>query len=285
MLNALFSDSKKGATMMKGDEHKNQYLADLLEIALELEWQPVGVRFLYTEEQYGHSPAQALKNGISYCSMVRMAGMGKSLKATADASACPGGSIATGLQRPNLYKKSGSSYDKDNMCMYETTGVAHGVVRDMRFMDVDVYGLDLRPLRSFDAEAPDVVIVIASPYAAMRLVQGYAYHHGMKKDVRVCGNQALCSELTASPYMTDDINLSLLCSGTRFRCNWGDSNMGAGLAYAKLQPVVDGLFATMADTETKTKKQAIEERARQKGKTVQTAPGREYFARRLKTDW
>lgn len=99
------------------------------------------------------------------------------------------------------------------------------------------------------------------------------------------GNQAFCSELTATPYLLDDINFSTLCSGTRHICNWSDHEVAVGIPYNRLPLVVDGLFETLPETEPVKKKEAILERAAQRGREIDVRPGREYFTRRLKTDW
>jgi uncharacterized protein (DUF169 family) len=155
----------------------------------------------------------------------------------------------------------------------------------MCFIEGPVRGLELRPLKDFSACNPDVVIMVVEPYAAMRLIQAYSFHFGMKTDFRMTGNQAFCSELTAAPYLLNDINFSALCSGTRHLCNWSDHEVGVGMAYDKLPWIVDGLICTLPETEPRKKKDAILERAARYGRVIDVQPGREYFTRPLKTDW
>ena len=35
----------------------------------------------------------------------------------------------------------------------------------------------------------------------MRLIQGYTWHHGMAKNIGMIGNQGICADLVARPYM------------------------------------------------------------------------------------
>ena len=63
---------------------------------------------------------------------------------------------------------------------------------------------------------PDVVIVVSTPYNIMRLIQGYSYYYGSYKGFKMAGNQAMCAEITACTYVTNEINTSMMCSGTRF---------------------------------------------------------------------
>ena len=60
-------------------------------------------------------------------------------------------------------------------------------------------------------------MIAANPFNVMRIVQGYAYHYGMLKNVNMIGNQAICLECTARPYVLKDMNVSVLCIGTRHR--------------------------------------------------------------------
>lgn len=263
----------------------NKQYWELIKTVLAPDREAAGVRFLYTAGQYEASSAPELRKALSYCTMVRLAGQGRNLKATAALSSCAGGSLATGLIPLSDYKKSGCSYEEDNAKLYKTTGTARAVVQEMKFMDNIVHGLELRPLRDFTEADPDVVIMVINAYAAMRLVQAYTYQNGYKTDFRLCGNQAFCSELTAAPYLADDINLSMLCSGTRHRCRWSDNEVGLGLAYGQLPRLVDGLLATLPEAELGSKKEQIRQRALEAGLDIDVRPGREYFVRKLKTDW
>jgi uncharacterized protein (DUF169 family) len=263
----------------------NHELYNKIHVALNPPRQPVGVRFLFTESQYAGCGAKAMTTASSYCNMVRMAGLGKSFKATLANSACSGGSQATGLEQAGLFKKTGSAYSKERLWLYNSRSAARKVVSEMLFMDCPVYGLELRPLNDFSRDDPDVVIFIVPPYAAMRLVQGYTYNFATKTSFRVCGNQAICSELTSIPFLTNDINCSFLCSGTRHRCNWGDDEMGIGIAYGKLAALVDGLMTTLPEAEPQKKKQGIAKRAQEKNIELDVKPGREYFTRKMSQDW
>lgn len=261
-----------------------QKQSDLLFATLELERKPIAIRFLHRELDYESSTARPLAHGMSYCTQVKAASSGRRIKAKAEMSSCSGGSLALGLSQVNSFKASGNSYQKDNICLYDTISNARSVVNDMPFMPTPVYGVELSPLSLCENE-PDVVMLIAKPYTAMRLLQAYTYHYGMKKDFRLCGNQAVCSELTVNPYLTNSINISMLCSGTRYRCKWKDEEMGVGIAFSRFPTLVESILATIADTEPLPKKTIISEKAAQYSLQLETKPGREYFTRKLRTDW
>ena len=75
----------------------------------------------------------------------------------------------------------------------------------------------------------DVVQIISNPYNYMRIVQGYAYYNGEPKSISILGNQAVCHKCTACPYVLKDINISLICIGTRHRAGLRDEDMLVGI--------------------------------------------------------
>ena len=93
----------------------------------------------------------------------------------------------------------------------------------------------------------------------MRLLQGYGFEHGVLKHCSISGNQAFCSELTAEPFTNGTINVSMLCSGTRFWCGWNKDEMGIGMPYSIFEKVVDGVCSTMNATEPLIDKLRIHE--------------------------
>lgn len=95
----------------------------------------------------------------------------------------------------------------------------------------------------------------------MRVLKGYTYHHGVIKQVHLSGNQAFCSECTATPYIHQELNLSVLCSGTRYIAKWDDQQMAIGVPPGQMEAVVDGILKTMNKTETDEKKAEINLRA------------------------
>ena len=98
----------------------------------------------------------------------------------------------------------------------------------------------------------------------MRIIQGYAYHHGMPASINMIGNQAVCLECTARPYVTRDINISLLCIGTRHRAGWGNDEMAVGVPQEQFADVVDGIVQTINQMESDANKEMIKKKFRDK---------------------
>lgn len=123
----------------------------------------------------------------------------------------------------------------------------------------------------------DIVIIIDTPYTIMRIVQGYTYNYGVAKNIRFAGNQGVCSELTARPYEENDINISLLCSNTRFSCKWEDGEMGVGMPYKIFLNVIQGVLQTLNPTEHDYKKEEIIKKSTENNLDLNVVLGKNYY--------
>ena len=111
----------------------------------------------------------------------------------------------------------------------------------------------------------------------MRIVQGYAYSYGMPKSVNLIGNQAVCLECTARPYAVKDMNLSLLCIGTRHRAGWEDAEMGVGIPGEQFADVVTGLMSTLNQMENDENKKKIEVKLKRQNIPFEIRYGYNYY--------
>lgn len=93
-------------------------------------------------------------------------------------------------------------------------------------------------------------------YTAMRIIQGYTYYYGIETNFKMSGLQAVCSESTAYPYMSNHINLSMLCGGTRRYCKWGDDEVSVSIPYTKFALTVEGTLRTI-DLQDNNEKKSI----------------------------
>ena len=91
---------------------------------------------------------------------------------------------------------------------------------------------------------PDVIIAIVNAYQAMRMIQGYEYDSGIKPKIDMGAMQGMCSEVTAVPYITGKMNVSVLCPSTRMLCRWEDSDMAVGIPFHQFESIVKGIMAT-----------------------------------------
>ena len=248
-----------------------------IKTALALTREPVGIIFFHTPEDCRDFPADFPRHRLSYCMMVNLAASGRSLKVEDRHFKCDGARRALGFLQRDRALLSGDRYRQFGL--YAQKQIAEQAVADMAFVRRKPLGLGIVPLHR--AEVPvDVVLFICSPYAAMRLIQGYAFHYGMPKNIRMLGNQGVCSELTAKPYTDQDLNASLLCSNSRFSCRWKEGELGVGIPASMFARVADGVLQTLNATEPDREKEKIRKRGRALGVYQEVTDGTNYYASR-----
>ena len=116
-------------------------------------------------------------------------------------------------------------------------------IKSLHRMPVSTYGLAIVPLREC-TRTPDVIIVMTNSLQTMRLIQGYEYFTGKKPMIDMGAMQGMCSELTVSPYLTGEMNVSVLCPSTRMLCKWDENDMGVGIPFELFEMITEGVVAT-----------------------------------------
>lgn len=221
----------------------NDYINDLKN-TIELSREIVGIKYLIDEEEYQECTAEPLRGKVSYCIMVERATRGHSCKSTLEHHNCDGGTTALGLEESTERIESGQEYFSYNL--YATNAVARRMrqaIKGLHREEASTYGMLVQPLKDFDT-VPDVVIIIGNSYHAMRIMQGYVYNSGIKPNLDIGAMQALCSEVTTVPYLTGEMNISVMCPSTRMLCRWKDEEMAIGIPYEKFEEVIKGVMAT-----------------------------------------
>ncbi len=229
-------------------------IAKKLQNLLELDREIVGVRLIWDEEDYNACPAQQILYKLPYCTMVKSASTGARIKARPDNMGCFGATMAFGMMElpPQFY--SGEMYMAFQM--YHDVDAAAGVANNIAVLDKCPYGLEISAIDRMDKD-PDVVIIPTIPYNAMRIVQGYSCYYGTQTNFKMAGNQAICSEATTTVYKTQDINVTMMCSGTRYISQWSDNELAVGIPYSRFEKVVEGVAETADSVEQDRKKKYI----------------------------
>ncbi|MCB2218731.1 DUF169 domain-containing protein [Desulfofustis glycolicus] len=230
---------------------------DKLHCALELRRKPVGTTFLFDQEGFERANANALTTRMPYCVMVKRASLGNSIKAVLKDFGCLASARALGIVEPDDFFMSGRHYNR--LGLYRDLSVSKSVRRNMTLCQHRAHGVMVKPLAEHHTE-PDVVLLICTPYQAMRIVQGYTYQFGYYDGFKMCGNQAICSECTAYPFETNNINISMMCAGTRFMAGWREDELAVGLPFNRFLPLVQGLWETLNPTEPDRNKKQIQSR-------------------------
>lgn len=272
MLDILRPEQKHNRT-----RQNTSFSADTTQLycALGLQRQLVGVTFFFNQIDYEKVPEQVIKTPTSYCAMIRMATHGYARKAMSEHVRCPGARRALGLTPPDDDYLSGRRYQ--SLGLYKDIECARDTAAQVSLMKDRVYGFSLQPLSNCTVP-PHVIIAICDPNQAMRLVQGYIYNFGPVQPMGSMGMQGVCAELTVRPFQTKELNVSLLCSNTRFTCSWNDGELGVGMPYTVFAGIVDGVISSINSTESDKKKHAITRRAAELNMEMAVQFGTAYYS-------
>lgn len=243
-------------------ENNVKELAKRLSCAIDWPRDFVGIRFLFTKEEYDAVDAKELLKPINYCQMVCAATKGNAIKATAELQGCSAAIYSLGIKIPDEFHRSGRRAFSNQL--YNDLGTAKFSRDRQTLCDHEAYAVLVKPLSQFtNYEAPPQVIqVITNPYYAMRIIQGYTYYFGIHKEFKMSGLQAICSESTAYPYMSNNINISMLCGGTRMFCDWKDAEVSVSIPYSKFPLTVEGTLRTIDLEDPDDKKAIVREKLR-----------------------
>jgi uncharacterized protein (DUF169 family) len=249
---------------------------DKVHCALALKRKIVGVKFLFDHEEFEQAKAKALTTKMPYCVMVKRAMLGNDIKAVLKDFGCLASARALGIIEPDDFFSSGRHYNR--LGLYQNLVVSKDIRRNMTLCKHQAYGIMVKPLINFTTE-PDIVLIVCTPFEAMRLIQGYTHQFGYYGNFKMAGNQAICSECTAYPFESGNINISMLCAGTRFMAGWKEEELAIGLPFHLFVPLVKGLWLTLNPTETDLKKKRIESRITQsKRNDITIEYGRNYYS-------
>lgn len=235
---------------------------DLIESYLDLDRKPVGVKFFFNKDEFNNFEVPQRDRKVTYCNSVQHASKGSSMKLTKENQGCPNGAFALHFTKVPDPIASGKGRASKNI--YQNVEISKSINDDMLFLKEEPVGIAVMPLEKF-TEAPDVVVVVGNSYSVMRMIQGHGYFNGYTNNLRTIGLQAVCQDLTTYPYNTQDINISLLCPGTRLVADWEENEIGIGIPFAKWYEVVEGVKETTNPFERDKNKEAIVKRLEERG--------------------
>ncbi|MDY3121221.1 DUF169 domain-containing protein [Suipraeoptans intestinalis] len=222
----------------------NQCLEELKNV-ISLDKEPVAITFLFTQEDYDNYPVEEIETAMPYCVMVKQATLhSKGIKSRLEHHKCDGATTALALEPSTEKIESGREYFSYKL--YSSVATARRLrnsIRSLHRMPVRNYGVAIVPL-SQCVQTPDVIISICNVYQAMRYVQGYEYNTGKKPAIDMGAMQGMCSEVTVSPYLSGELNVSVLCPSTRMLCKWSENDMAVGIPFELFESMTNGVVAT-----------------------------------------
>ena len=200
---------------------------------------------------------------------------GWTLKVTAETIGCPAGAVSLGLvaadstrsfqggcyvkpmAKPAVPKDFSAGYvyapnqsghpefamfGDEDCGRYETLEAARKAVAGMPVIPPIMQAVYYyHPLRSGVTVDPDIVHIYCTPLQAMRLVQGYCFPTGERFTMSCIGIRGVSCDMTAWPYVHQEINGTFLCLGARGITGWEEEYVGFGMPITKFQEVVVGM--------------------------------------------
>lgn len=233
---------------------------DIITSYLDLDRQPVGVKFFFDKDEFENFEVPQRDRKVTYCNSVQLASKGKSMKLTKENHGCPNGAMA--LKMKDVPEPIANGKGRFSKNIYKDVETSKSINDEMLFLKEEPVGIAVMPLENYKVE-PDVVIVVSGSYNVMRLIQGHGYFNGYTNNFKTVGLQAVCHDLTTYPHNTQDINLTLLCPGTRLVADWQVDEIGMGIPFAKWYEIVEGVKETTNPFERNKKKEGIEKRLKE----------------------
>lgn len=217
----------------------------------------VGVKVLKDEEEFNNYNIKPLDNPLSYCVGIKSATLGHRIKIDANTSGCKGSSRVLGLTDESQAYRDG--FEGFSLGLYKDVEVSMKCASEIKALSSSNHGVIIQPIEYFEQKfPPDLVLVVCNPREAMRILQGYSYHFGVLKDICMSGNQGICFEATAFPLNNNTVNVSFLCSGTRYLSSWSKDEVAAGIPYSLFPKVIDGILNTINPIEMDERKRQIQ---------------------------
>ena len=227
--------------------------AKKIEKALGLQRKIIGVRFLYNWAEFQDAPCNVYSKKTRFCVMMKYASEGNHFKCSPDNFGCGRSKKALGITPNDTLTSSGQIFYSCDL--YSTRAIAKQAQDATLFIEQSLYGIEVAPLD--EILDPDIVIFFGNAYQMMRIIHGYTYHMGAFQSMSSVGNQGVCSDLCARPFMTNDMNISFLCEGARRACHWSHDDIGVGLPINLFTPLADGILRTLDLIETNDEKEKI----------------------------
>lgn len=237
-------------------------LARKLEILVKTDRVIVGVKLVYDKKEYDSYEGIELVAPMSYCVAVKCATLGHSIKLTRQTGGCPASNRALGLRAcEDTFLTGENGY---RLGLFNSQETAACVAGSLPICVDETYGVIVKPLAKFESD-PDVILIVSNPREAMRVAQGYTYTYGLTQSLNISGNQAVCVESTVTPLIRKELNISMLCSGTRYKASWKDTEVMCGIPIEKAEGTVNGLIGTINPIEMNDRKKEIEEALSKEG--------------------
>jgi uncharacterized protein (DUF169 family) len=224
--------------------------AEALKNLLKLSGSPVAFRFATKKEEI---PAgmEKLDKTIRHCSMIGLARKeGKIFYSLAENHECNGGAWSLGLREITETLKNGDFYYK--LGKFESSAACKRTIDRVAHLGTgDTYATLYAPLEKTPFD-PQVVLIVATPWAMLKLAQSTLFLLGGRIRAEFAGIQSVCADACAQTYLAGTVNFSLGCDGSRKFSGIEDGEMVMGIPAEILPEIVEALSVVAAAPGSKT---------------------------------
>ncbi len=206
---------------------------------LGLKWKPVAVKLIKDGEPLPKGIA-SLNRRLRHCQSVMLARKGKTLLMTPDKHACPDGSALLGMTKMPEKLANGKLYM--GFGKFKTITQAKRMVEERPSLEAKG-GIKATWVSPLDEASftPDVIVFTVNPEQAMWFVCAMSYATGERSFFNTSGFNAMCIDVTLTPYLTGKPNFSFGCHGARGSTDLGENEMLVGIPWKMIPPILESL--------------------------------------------
>ena len=215
-----------------------------LKTALKLSGSPVAFRFVTKKEEIPEG-MEKLDKTIRHCTMVGLARKeGKIFYSTAENHECNGGAWSLGLRPITETLKNGDFYFR--LGKFESSAACKRTIDRVPRLETGFsYATLYAPLEKAPF-VPQVVLIVANPWAMLKLSQSTMFRVGGRIGAEFSGIQSVCADACAQTFLNGHVNFSLGCDGSRKFSGIEDSEMVMGIPAELIPELVESLKVVTA---------------------------------------
>ena len=213
--------------------------ADTLKKLLKLSGSPVAFRFATKKEEIPPG-MEKIDRTIRHCAMIGLARKeGKIFYATSENHECNGGAWSLGLREITETLKNGEFYYK--LGKFESSAACKRTIERVPHLDTgETYATMYAPLEKAPFD-PQVVIIVANPWAMLKLSQSVLFRLGGRIKAEFAGIQSVCADACTQTYLNGKVNFSLGCDGSRKYSGIDDAELVMGIPAEILPEIIEAL--------------------------------------------
>ncbi|HZK43143.1 MAG TPA: DUF169 domain-containing protein [Syntrophomonadaceae bacterium] len=219
--------------------NNNKLNAELLKDMISLEREPVGVKFFKPGEKLPEGQYENQRK-MRYCQALMEASWGNNIILSLDNTACAAAYAAFGFRE--LHPKLASGEAHFNVGTFGSEEAAKKDMVEMPRLPLGEYNhVVLAPLATIADFVPDVVVIEAEMEQLMWIGLAYVYETGERMQFTTSVVQATCVDATVVPFLSNKINATLGCTGSREASDIKPTEGVIGIPFTQLETVVRNL--------------------------------------------